>query len=173
MPRVGPPVPLRAHGACADEVRVGQVVVTWGMAVNTTHPDYDANLATWLRARDVLAGEDAVKAAGERYLPRLQEHTEEEYGAYRARAAFFNATARTAEGYLGLVFRRPPFVKGPATGSALGQAMEGAGLSMEVHFENGLPPKHATFQNVHYASLRQVGYEVMQSPELLALAGRS
>ena len=31
------------------------------MSVNTTHPEYDANLPLWLRARDVLAGEDMVK----------------------------------------------------------------------------------------------------------------
>ena len=35
------------------------------MPVNSTHPDYDFALPNWLRARDVLAGEDAVKAAGE------------------------------------------------------------------------------------------------------------
>ena len=71
----------------------------------------DAALPAWLRARDVLAGEDAVKAGGEKYLPRLDNHIDEQYDAYRARASFFNASARTADGYVGLVFRRPPFVK--------------------------------------------------------------
>ena len=28
------------------------------MPANSTHPDYDANLAAWLRARDVIAGEE-------------------------------------------------------------------------------------------------------------------
>ncbi len=51
------------------------------MAVNTTHPDYDAALPAWLRARDVFAGEDAVKAAGERYLPRLDAQSEEQQAA--------------------------------------------------------------------------------------------
>ena len=46
------------------------------MAVNATHPDYDASLPGWLRARDVLAGEDAVKFAGEKYLPRLESQTD-------------------------------------------------------------------------------------------------
>jgi hypothetical protein len=36
-----------------------------GVPVNSTHPDYDANPAAWQRARDVMAGEDAVKRAGE------------------------------------------------------------------------------------------------------------
>jgi len=32
--------------------------------VNTTPAKYDANLAGWTRARQVMAGEDAVKVAG-------------------------------------------------------------------------------------------------------------
>jgi len=86
------------------------------MPVNSTHPDYDATLLAWSRARDVMAGEDALKSGGVRYLPRLDSQTDEEYAAYKERAAFFNATARTAEGYVGLIFRRPPFVKTPEDG---------------------------------------------------------
>ena len=92
------------------------------MPVNTTHPDYDATLAAWSRARDVIAGEDALKSGGVRYLPRLDSQSDEEYAAYKERAAFFNATARTAEGYVGLIFRRPPFVKTPEVGG-LGVAL--------------------------------------------------
>ena len=36
------------------------------MPVNSLHQDYLGSLADWLRARDVLSGEDAVKAAHER-----------------------------------------------------------------------------------------------------------
>lgn len=77
----------------------------------------------WLRARDVLAGEDAVKAAGERYLPMLKSHTPDEYLAYKTRASFFNATARTADGFLGLIFRREPAVKIPEGNSGVGRAL--------------------------------------------------
>jgi hypothetical protein len=90
--------------------------------VNSTHGEYDGSAAAWSRARDVLSGEDAVKAAGERYLPRLDSQSEEEYSAYRNRASFFNATSRTSEGYSGLIFRRPPFVKSPE-GSGVGVAL--------------------------------------------------
>jgi hypothetical protein len=93
------------------------------MPVNSTHPDYDENLVAWSRARDVIAGEDALKAAGVRYLPRLDSQTDEEYAAYTERASFFNATSRTAEGYVGLIFRRPPFIKMPEEKSALGAAL--------------------------------------------------
>jgi len=94
------------------------------MAANATHPDYDARATDWSRVRDVLGGEDAVKAAGEKYLPRLDSQTDEEFAAYVKRASFFNASARTSEAYLGLIFRRPPFVKLPEAGAGLGQAMQ-------------------------------------------------
>ena len=45
------------------------------MPVNSTHAEYESGAAQWSRARDVLAGEDAVKAAGERYLPRLDSQS--------------------------------------------------------------------------------------------------
>jgi hypothetical protein len=75
---------------------------------DSTHLDYDANLNAWLRAREVFAGEDAVKAAKERFLLRLDTQTDEEYAAYKERASFFNATARTVDGFVGLIFRREP-----------------------------------------------------------------
>ena len=78
------------------------------MPVNSNHPEYDATLPAWVRARDVLAGEDAVKAAGEKYLPRLDSQSEQEFGNYVRRACFFGATARTLDEYLDLVFRRTP-----------------------------------------------------------------
>ena len=40
-----------------------RIFVKATMPVDSTHLDYDANAAAWLRARDVFAGEDAVKAA--------------------------------------------------------------------------------------------------------------
>ena len=93
--------------------------------VNSTHSDYDAALPGWIRARDLLAGEDAVKAAGEKYLPRLEGQSDEEYFAYRLRACFFNATRRAAEAFVGLVFRKAPFVRIPEGASGIGAAMSG------------------------------------------------
>ena len=81
--------------------------------VNSTHADHDAALPGWIRARDLLAGEDAVKAAGAKYLPRLEGQSDEDYAAYRGRACFFNATRRAADAFVGLVFRKAPFVRTP------------------------------------------------------------
>ena len=92
------------------------------MPVNSTHPDYDSNLPAWLRARDVFAGEDTLKSAGERYLPKLDSQSSDEYHAYKSRASFFNATARTADGFVGLIFRRDPTFKLPDGKSGVGRA---------------------------------------------------
>ena len=93
------------------------------MPANSTHPDYDANLVTWLRARDVIAGEDAVKAGATKYLPRLDSQSDGDYLGYKSRACFFNATSRTCDGFLGLLFRRDPEVKLPDHHAGVGGAL--------------------------------------------------
>ena len=113
------------------------------MGVNSTHPDYDAALPGWLRARDVFAGEDAVKAGGIKYLPRLEEQSDVDYAAYVARGSFFNATARTVEGFVGLIFRRDPTVKLPQRAAGVGSALRAfaeevdlLGTSLYAHARN-------------------------------------
>ena len=93
------------------------------MPANSTHLDYDASLPSWLRARDVIAGEDAVKTGGIKYLPRLDSQSDDEYDGYKSRACFFNATSRTADGFLGLLFRRDPEVKLPDRHAGVGGAL--------------------------------------------------
>ena len=93
------------------------------MPANSTHQDYDASLPAWLRCRDVIAGEDAVKIAGVKYLPRLDSQTDNEYLGYKSRACFFNATSRTCDGFLGLLFRRDPEVKLPDRHAGVGGAL--------------------------------------------------
>src|SRR2546423_1421904 len=83
------------------------------MPVNSTHPDFDANLGSWQRIRDVLAGDAAIKRGGAKYVPRLDSQTDEEFEAYVARGFFYNATARTVSGYIGLIFRREPVLQLP------------------------------------------------------------
>ena len=107
------------------------------MPVNSTHPDYDATLPAWLRARDVIAGEDAVKDGGEKYLPRLDSQSDNDYLGYKSRASFFNATARTADGYVGLIFRREPTFKLPDDRQAL-SASDGSNPN-SPHLASGHP----------------------------------
>ena len=64
-----------------------------------------------------------MKAAGE--LPKLDSQTEAEYQGYKLCPAFFNAPARTAEGFVGLLFRRDPLVRMPGGPPALAAALAG------------------------------------------------
>lgn len=81
-------------------------IVNKGVA--TTHEKYDKFLPKWKRVRVVLAGQDAVHAAGVTYLPKLNNQSDEQYNAYKKRAAFYNASWRTVAALLGMMFRKPP-----------------------------------------------------------------
>jgi len=93
------------------------------MPVNTTYPAYDLNLEAWQRIRDVIAGDAAIKRGGEKYMPRLDSQSDSEYQAYIGRGFFYNATARTASGYLGLIFRKDPILELPSKSAALHPAL--------------------------------------------------
>lgn len=83
------------------------------MAVNRVHPRYEELLPKWQRCRDVVSGSDAVKDAGDDYLPYLRDQSDDDYDAYKLRAEFFNATARTIGGFVGMMFRKPPKLELP------------------------------------------------------------
>ena len=78
------------------------------MSVKTKHPDYVKLAPLWKRARDVCAGQQAVHAAGEEYLPKLTDQTLADYAAFKLRALFYNASWRTVSGLHGMLFRKPP-----------------------------------------------------------------
>ncbi len=78
------------------------------MPVNSTHPAYDLNLETWQRIRDVIAGDADIKRGSEKFMPRLDSQSDAEYQAYIGRGFFYNATARSVSGYLGLIYRKDP-----------------------------------------------------------------
>ena len=85
--------------------------------VQTPRPEYSQNVTMWQRCRDAVQGGDAVKARGMDYLPELEGHqgSSAKYDAYKMRAVFYNATARTVAGLLGSVFRAAPSWTFPAT----------------------------------------------------------
>lgn len=83
------------------------------MAVDTPHPQYFEFTGKWAKARDAAAGEEAVKARRDEYLPLLKGQSAEDYAAYLKRTPYFNATARTIDGLSGMVFRRAPIIVRP------------------------------------------------------------
>lgn len=87
------------------------------MSVATRHRSYVAMEDRWQRCRDCYEGSDAVKAAGIKYLPKLDSHKHEgsgdKYEEYKLRAMFFNATGRTTDGLAGAIFQKEPTVTVP------------------------------------------------------------
>ncbi len=78
--------------------------------VNLHHPDYDKKIEQWTRVRDAVAGSDAIKSAGAKYLPRLKDQSEEDYQAYKTRASWLGATWTTIRGFKGMLLRKPPAI---------------------------------------------------------------
>lgn len=76
--------------------------------VRTEHPEYVMRSPQWKRCRDAMEGQDAIHAAGTAYLPKLTEQSQASYNAYKQRTPWFNASWRTTQGLVGMMFRKPP-----------------------------------------------------------------
>ncbi len=82
--------------------------------IDGRHARYEEYAERWKRCRDTLSGSEAVKAAGEAYLPRLPGQDQAGYDAYRMRAVFYGAAGKTLKLYTGLAFSKAPVVSGVA-----------------------------------------------------------
>lgn len=83
------------------------------MPVNSVHPIYYSFQGDWVQCRDAYAGQKAIKAAGQKYLPKLGGQTESEYLAYKDRALFYSITAKTVGALVGMALSRAPVTKYP------------------------------------------------------------
>ena len=90
------------------------------MPVDSLHPQYEKHAEQWQRCRDAIEGEDAVKAAGKRYLPELPGHRDDPqaYKDYKSRSLFLEAAGRTHQGLSGAVFRKDPSIEAPTAPQA-------------------------------------------------------
>lgn len=92
--------------------------------------------------RDAVAGTDAIKGRGERYLPNpsgpietltgdQKTEAEKRYAAYKARAHWLGVTGRTHEGLLGAVFRKAPTIELPSAIEYMREDCDGSGMALE------------------------------------------
>ena len=88
--------------------------------VKTQHPEYSKRKKQWALMRDVIEGDDAIKEAGEKYLPRASSaHTNwlsyelKQYEAFKARAIFTNYTAQIKDCLHGMIESRPAKIEVP------------------------------------------------------------
>jgi hypothetical protein len=100
------------------------------MPADSKHSSYEHGAAKWARCRDAVAGQDAVHAAGEKYLPKLKDQEKADYEAYKCRATYFNATGRTLDGLVGMVFRKAPVVVMPTAMEVVANDIDLAGTTL-------------------------------------------
>jgi hypothetical protein len=101
------------------------------MPVDTTHPEFDTHIQQWERMRDAYAGDDAIKQAGTKYLPKIDPtQRNDEYSAYKSRASYFEAVGRTVEAFAGAISRRPHSIKLPPELELLVTDATGTGMSL-------------------------------------------
>lgn len=104
------------------------------MPVDSKHPDFADVEKDYTLIGDCIAGQRAIKKAGEKYLPKPNpEDTSDEnlarYKAYKTRAVFHNATARTVGNMVGQSFAVDPVATMPDQMKPWLEDIDGAGVS--------------------------------------------
>lgn len=74
---------------------------------STTSMAYDAMLPKWAMVDALLGGTAAMREAGETYLPRHQEETQDNYAARLSNSVLFNYVEMTLDHLVGKVFSDP------------------------------------------------------------------
>lgn len=87
------------------------------------------------KIEDTIAGEEAVKKAGAKYLPVPSScergESDPRYIAYQTRALYYNACQPTRDALVGQLFLRPPVVELPTELDFIVKNINGEGLSLE------------------------------------------
>lgn len=113
------------------------------MALNSTHPLWDAFHEDWTLMRDAYAGERVVKAKGEKYLPAtpaqildgMKAKTDlgsKNYEAYKMRAVFHDYVSDAVEFYIGLLHQKPPTIELPDAMKVLLEKASNKGEGLET-----------------------------------------
>lgn len=100
------------------------------MAVNSQHEQYSEMLPIWQRCEDAVEGQCEVHKAGQKYLPALKDQSVDDYNAYKLRASFFNASGRTLDGLVGMIFRKSPIIEIPESMQAIADDIDLAGTTL-------------------------------------------
>ena len=105
-----------------------------------THPLYDEFAPSWQLMRDAVAGEDTIKAAGEKYLPLKSGIAamadgalkRAAYEAYKLRAEFPELAAPTVRGAIGTMLAKPVVVELPKGMEPLRERATRDGLTLDA-----------------------------------------
>ena len=83
------------------------------MAVSNLHESYAYRVKDWQKIRDCIEGDKAIKSRGTAYIPRLTDQDDPSYNTYLNRVNFMNATARTVDALVGLIFAKDAIIETP------------------------------------------------------------
>jgi len=107
------------------------------MSITTAHTDYVKHIATWNKLDDVCDGQEVIKLAGEKYLPKPSlfkskndPDGKNRYSEYLMRAIFPGVTGRTLASHIGLAFGKSPVFNKPDDLEYLERNADGAGRSI-------------------------------------------
>ena len=105
------------------------------MSVDTKHSEYHEYYEIWERCEAAAEGQDEIHEYGVKYLPRLSGQNDAEYFAYKQRALYYNATARTVDGLTGMLFMKPETIEAPAAMDSIIADVTMGGLSLHQFAE--------------------------------------
>lgn len=105
------------------------------MPIDSKHPDYVKQAPAWKMMRDLAGGQRAVHAAAEAYLPRLTEEADKPYEARLKRTPFYNATWRTIEALVGMLFRKAPSIEASAAIEAMLKDVTKSGKPIDMFMQ--------------------------------------
>jgi len=78
------------------------------LPINVPTPEIAAWHARWRKNRDFVAGEDAIKARGEFYLPKIRiDDGPEHFKRHLMNTCVYPAASKIALGMVGLILRKP------------------------------------------------------------------
>jgi hypothetical protein len=105
------------------------------------HPEYEAKQGRWRMLDSVLAGEQAIKAGKEVYLPKNNEadnsaEAQNRYDNFLKRAVFYNVTRRTVNTLLGAVFKKEPTLTVPPSLDYVADDIDGMGVNIYQQSRN-------------------------------------
>ena len=78
------------------------------MPIDSQHPKYKDRYSQWTKCRDAFEGEDAIKLAGVKYLPKLKGQTDDDYKSYKNRALFYSITSKSVSALVGMATSKAP-----------------------------------------------------------------
>lgn len=115
--------------------------------VKTQHPEYTKRGRQWKIMRDVMEGDDAIKAAGEDYLPRpstahacYDKYERMQYEAFKGRSIFTDYTAQIHDCLHGMIENRPAEIDVPENmkGKKFLDNVDNQGNSADQFFSDSL-----------------------------------